>query len=71
MSILKCIWYGSLVVSSQLDIDHTNLDRILGEKLFYDCQMYAFFLVKDVHICYAFSILFLIIDLIVFFQIFK
>ena len=53
MSILKSIWPDSLVVSSQFDTYslvvssqfdtyHTYLDRILGRKTFYDCQMYAF-----------------------------
>ena len=35
MSILKYIWYDSLVVSSQFDIDHTYLDRILGWETFF------------------------------------
>ena len=30
MSILKSIWPDNLVVSLQLDIDHTYLDRISG-----------------------------------------
>ena len=44
MSFLKSIWSDSLMVSSQFEKDHPNLDRIFGWETFYDWQMYEFFL---------------------------
>ena len=34
MSILKSIWSDSLVVSSQFEKDHPNLDQIFGWETF-------------------------------------
>ena len=34
MSILKSIWSDSLVVSSQFEKDHPNLDQIFGRETF-------------------------------------